>query len=62
MERTYTARARFEKCFLLRFFEPCFLITSGQVKMFPSRNALSIIMLPCEICEYLLILTVNYDL
>ena len=32
IERAYTARVRFHERFLLCFFEPCFVITIGQVK------------------------------
>ena len=55
--RTYTACARFEKCFLLCFFEPCFRITGGQVRICQSRDALSVIMRLYEIFEYRQILT-----
>ena len=59
IKRSYTVRARFEKCFLLCFFERCFLITSGKVRI---SHASYIAMRLYEIFWYSQILTVNNDL
>ena len=62
IRRTKTARVRYEECFPLCFFEPVLLFTSGQGRICPSSDALSIIMRLYEIFEYRQILTGNNDL
>ena len=52
MERTFTARARFGERFLLCFYDPCFLITSGQVRSFPSHMPTVHLMRLYDIFEY----------